>query len=66
MVSMESEMGEDVVPATIEEAELHMPHPTAPTMRAAFESLDHIQPCDHFRLRASVMKSVPKFLRGPF
>ena len=31
----------------------------------AFESLDHIQPCDHFRLRASVMKSVPKFLRGP-
>ena len=62
----ESEMGEDVVLATVEEAELHMTHPTAPTMRAAFESLDHIQPCDHFRLRASVMKSVPKFLRGPF
>ena len=52
-------MGEDVVPATVEEAELHMTHPTAPTMRAAFERLDHIQACDHFRLRASVMKSVP-------
>ena len=58
--------GDDVVVASIEEAELHMPHPPAPTLRAAFEDLDHIQPCDHFRLRASVMKSVPKFLRGQF
>ena len=49
-------MGEDVVLATVEEAVLHMPHPTAPTTRAAFESLE----CDHFRLRASVMKECPK------
>ena len=46
-------MGEVV--ATIEEAVLHMLHPTAPTMRAAFGSLDHTQPCDHFRLRVEVV-----------
>ena len=62
----ESQMGDDVVVASTEEAELHMPQLRAPTLQAAFEALDHIQPCDHFRLRASVMKSVPKFLRGPF
>ena len=40
--------------------------PAAGVMRAGFMSLDAVDFEDFFRRRAMVMKSVPRFLRGPF
>ena len=36
------------------------------SLRATLESLDDVDPQRNFEKRASVMKSIPKFLRGPF
>ena len=35
-------------------------------LREAFRSLDEVDVCQIFRCRATVMKSVPKCIRGPF
>ena len=40
--------------------------PAAGAMRTGFMSLDAVDFEDFFRRRAIVMKSVPRFLRGPF
>ena len=40
--------------------------PGVATLRAAFLLLDQVNLADEMKERASVMKSVPKFLRGPY
>ena len=40
--------------------------PGAAVLREAFRSLDEVNLVDHFSRRPAVMKSVPKFLTGPF
>ena len=40
--------------------------PGAVVLREAFRSLDEVNLVDHFSRRPAVMKSVPKFLTGPF
>ena len=40
--------------------------PRAPQLRAAFETMDQVNGVGIFRYRAAVMKTVPRFLQGPF
>ena len=40
--------------------------PRAPQLRAAFEAMDQVNVVGIFRYRAAVMKTVPRFLHGPF
>ena len=64
----DSEMDEDAaveVPDTVEEAEVEIGGPRGANYRAALESLDDVDPQRNVEKRASVMKSIPKFLRGP-
>ena len=62
----ESVMGpEDHVPH-VEEEDLELPLPRGAAVRDALIALDEVDPCRMFEQRASVMKGVPKFLRGPF
>ena len=62
----ESEMGlEDPVPQ-VEEDEVVLTPPRGVEVRAVLEELDRLNPCFIFEQRASLMKKVPKFLRGPF
>ena len=61
----ESVMGpEDPVPHV--EEDLELPLPGGAAVRDALIALDEVDPCRMFEQRASVMKGVPKFLRGPF
>ena len=39
---------------------------TGPTIRAAFQSLDHVDLERMFQRRVCVMRSVPRILNGPF
>ena len=55
---------EDTVSLLVEAADVDPPR--APQLRAAFEAMDRVNVVEIFRHRAAVMKSVPRFLRGPF
>ena len=50
----------------VEEEEVVLALPRGAEVRAALEELDRLNPCLIFEQRASLMKKVPKFLRGPF
>ena len=66
-VSMETSVPgdtEDTVSLPVEVADVDPP--SAPQLRAAFEAMDRVNVVEIFRHRAAVMKSVPRFLRGPF
>ena len=62
----DEEAGRVVVDDTIEDPEVDIPGPRGVTLREAFASLDGVDPRVNFEKRAAVMKSIPKFLRGPF
>ena len=65
-VSMETSIPgdtEDTVSLPVEVADVDPPR--APQLRAAFEAMDRVNVVEIFRHRAAVMKSVPRFLRGP-
>ena len=44
----------------------HLSPPRAPQLRGAFEAMDQVNVVGIFRYRAAVMKTVPRFLHGPF
>ena len=54
---------EDSTPDVFDADEARM---TGPTIRAAFQSLDHVDLERMFQRRACVMRSVPRILNGPF
>ena len=49
-----------------EDVEVDIPGPRGAIFREALSSLDRLDPRVNFEKRASVMKSIPKCLRGPF
>ena len=55
---------EDIVSVVDDPADIAMPR--APTLRHAFRNMDDVDVERIFSLRASVMRSVPRFLHGPF
>ena len=55
---------EDTVSVVDDPADIAMPR--APTLRHAFRNMDDVDVERIFSLRASVMRSVPRFLHGPF
>ena len=62
----ESVAGEEEAAPVSEEAFPDVPDVRAAVLRAAFRTLNDVDPCHQFRQRAAVMKSVPKFLQGLF
>ena len=48
-----------------EEGEIVMARPRGPDLREAFRTLDDVSVIPIFEQRAAVMKTVPRFLRGP-
>ena len=55
---------EDTV--SLPEVEVEIPHFRVPQLRGAFAMMDLVDARTIFRQRAVVMKSVPRFLHGPF
>ena len=51
---------------TLPEVEADVLPPRAPQLRAAFEAMDQVNVVGIFHHRAAVMKTVPRFLQGPF
>ena len=62
----ESVAGEEKAAPVSEEEFPDVPDVRAAVLRAAFRTLDDVDPCHQFRQRAAVMKCVPKFLQGLF
>ena len=62
VVSEAGEMPEEE--AEVEEVPFRLPG--VATLRAAFLSLDLVRLTEEFEERASVMKSVPRYLKGPY
>ena len=62
----ESIAGEEVTTPVSEEEFPDVPDVRAAVLRAAFKTLDDVDPCHQFRQRAAVMKSVPKIFQGLF
>ena len=60
----ESVRQEDTVSAVEDSADIAMPR--APTLRHAFRNMDDVDVERIFSLRASMMRSVPRFMHGPF
>ena len=61
----ESTVGEEEVPHSIPDTAVEVVVPRGPALREALESLDLVD-TRMFALRGAVMKTVPKFLFGPF
>ena len=55
-----------VILDAVEDVEVDIPGPRGVIFREALSSLDGVDPRVNFEKRASVMKSIHKFLRGPF
>ena len=65
----ESIAGEQELPSAARDSEETFELPDSPriaVMQAAFRSMDEVDDCHQFRQSASVMKSVPRFLKGSF
>ena len=62
----ESVVGDDAVVDIPVKDPVEMDFPRAAALREGFESLDLVDPRRLIEIRASVFKSVPKFLHGPF
>ena len=62
----ESTVGEEEVPHSIPDTAVEVVAPRGPALREALERLDLVDTTRIFALRGAVMKTVPKFLFGPF